>query len=63
MYARNENQLRDKIITEIRNSEVTDLEDPALVLIKQKFLKISNGVLGKPLLRKIIFSEYKFVEL
>lgn len=63
LYARNENQLRDKIITEIRNSEVTDLEDPALVLIKQKFLKISNGVLGKPLLRKIIFSEYKFVEL
>ncbi len=63
LYARNEKRLRDKIITEIRNSEVGELEEAGLGLIKRKLLTISNELLGKPLLRKIIFADYTFVEL
>jgi flagellar FliL protein len=63
LYARNEKRLRDQIIMEIRNCDVTDLEDAGLGLIKRRFLKISNSLLGKPLLREIIFTDYTFVEL
>ena len=63
LYARNEKRLRDQIIMEIRNCDVTDLEEAGLGLIKRRFLKISNALLGKPLLRKIIFTDYTFVEL
>jgi hypothetical protein len=62
LYARNEKRLRDKIITEIRNSEVGELEEAGLGLIKQRVLKISNDLLGKPLLRKVVFSTFTFVE-
>jgi hypothetical protein len=63
LYARNKERLREKVITEIRNSEVGDLEEAGLGLIKQRVLKISNDLLGKPLLREIIFTDYTFVEL
>lgn len=63
LYARNEKRLRDQIIMEIRNCDVAALEDAALGLIKRRFLKISNDLLGKPLLRKVIFTDYTFVEL
>lgn len=62
LYARNEKRLRARIITEIRNCEMTELEDAELGSIKRKLLDISKGVLGKPMLHQIIFTEFKFVE-
>ena len=56
-------RFRDQVIVEIRNCEVSDLEDPGLGLIKRRFLEKSNALLGKPLLRSIIFADYTFVEL
>lgn len=55
-------RLRDKIIFEVRNAEVTDITDPGLGLIKRRILEKSNAVLGKPLLRSIIVSDFAFVE-
>ena len=63
LYARNEKRFRDQVIVEIRTCEVSDLEDPGLGLIKRRFLETSNALLGKPLLRSVIFADYTFVEL
>ncbi|MHB0955765.1 MAG: hypothetical protein ACYC6N_02320 [Pirellulaceae bacterium] len=63
LYTRNEKRFRDQVIMEIRTCEVTDLEDPGLGLIKRRFLEKSNTLLGKPLLRSVIFADYTFVEL
>lgn len=63
LFARNEHRFRDQVIVEIRNCEVGDLEDAGLGLIKRRFLEKSNALLGKPLLRSVIFADYTFVEL
>jgi hypothetical protein len=63
LFARNEHRFRDQVIVEIRDCEIKDLESPGLGLIKRRFLEKSNALLGKPLLRSIIFADYTFVEL
>jgi flagellar FliL protein len=63
LFKRNEHRFRDQVIVEIRNSEISDLEDATLGLIKRRFLEKSNALFGKPLLRSIIFADYTFVEL
>ncbi len=62
LFATHKHRLRDQIIVEIRNSEITDLTDPGLGLIKRRILEKSNALLGKPILRSIVFSEFSFVE-
>ena len=62
LYKTNEHRLRDKIIFEIRNSQVTDLTDPGLGLIKRRILEKSNALFGKSLLRSIMVSDFSFVE-
>lgn len=57
-----QHRLRDKIIFEVRNAEITDITDPGLGLIKRRILEKSNAVLGKPLLRSVVFSDFAFVE-
>ncbi len=58
----NKHRLRDQVIYEIRNSDVNDLTDPGLGLIKRKILAKSNELLGKPLFKAIYFSEFSFIE-
>lgn len=57
-----QHRMRDQVIYEVRNSEIGDLTDPGLALIKRKILGKSNDLLGKPLLRTVVFSDYAFVE-
>ena len=63
LFQRNLNRFRNRVIEEIRNSEISDLEDAGLGLIKRRFLEKSNALLGKPLLRSVVFADYTFVEL
>lgn len=56
----NKNRLRDRIIFEIRNAEVADLSDPGLGLIKRRILERVNALLGRPLLRGVVFSDFSF---
>lgn len=63
LFARNERRFRDQVIVEIRNCDASDLEDPALGLIKRRILAKSNTLLGKSLVREVIFADYTFVEL
>ena len=62
LLAKNEHRLRDQVIFEIRNSRVEDLTDPGLALLKRKILAKSNELLGKPILRAVLFSDFSFIE-
>jgi len=62
LLAKNEHRLRDQVIYEIRNSRVEDLTDPGLALLKRKILAKSNELLGKPILRTVLFSDFSFIE-
>jgi flagellar FliL protein len=62
LLAKNEHRLRDQVIFEIRSSRVEDLTDPGLALLKRKILAKSNELLGKPILRTVLFSDFSFIE-
>lgn len=62
LVAKCQHRLRDQIIFEIRNSEVKNLTDPSLALLKRRILAKSNELLGKPLLHTIVFSDFAFIE-
>ncbi len=62
LYERHLKRFRDQILFEIRNSEVEDLADAALGLIKRRILETSNALFGKPLLRSVVFSQFSYVE-
>ena len=62
LFKRNEHRFRDNVLVEIRNSELPQLTDPGLGLIKRRILEKSNALFGKPLLRSVVFSEFSFVE-
>jgi hypothetical protein len=59
---KNQHRLRDHAIFEIRNSQIEDLTDPGLALLKRRILAKSNDLLGKPLLRSVVFSDFSFIE-
>lgn len=63
LLERNQHRLRDRIIFEIRNSDVADLTDPGLGLIKRRILAKSNELLGKPVLESVVFSEFSYSQL
>ena len=62
LYAKCEHRLRDQIIFEVRKSDVGELSDPGLALLKRKILAKSNELLGKSMLHTIVFSDFAFIE-
>ncbi len=58
----NRHRFRDQVIVTVRASEITDLTDAGLGLIKRKVLDKTNRSIGKPLLRSVIFSDFSFLE-
>ena len=63
LLGKNQHRLRDKIIFEIRNCELADLTDPGLGLIKRRILAKSNDLLGKPILKSVVFSEFSYTQM
>lgn len=63
LFEKNQHRLRDKIIFEIRNCDLSDLTDPGLGLIKRRILAKSNELLGKPILQSVVFSEFSYTHL
>lgn len=55
-------RLRDIVIFEIRNAQISDLADPGLGLIKRRILEKSNALFGKHLLHEIVFSDFSLFE-
>ncbi len=62
LHEKNQHRLRDQIIFEIRNAQLSDLTDPGLGLIKRRILAKSNDLLGHAILRNVVFSEFAFIE-
>lgn len=62
LFSTNQHRLRDQVLSEVRNSEISDLTDPGLGLIKRKILAKSNDLLGKPILKTVVFSDFAFIE-
>ena len=61
-WQESQHRLRDQVIVTLRSSELGDLTDAGLGLIKRRILEKTNRTLGKPYLRSIIFSEFSFIE-
>ncbi len=61
-FEHTQHRFRDQVIFEIRNSDINDLSDPGLGLIKRRILEKSNRLLGKSVLQGIVFSDFSFVE-
>jgi hypothetical protein len=55
-------RFREQIHFTVRSAEVTDLTDARLALIKRKTLERTNKILGKPLLRVVIFDDFSLIE-
>jgi hypothetical protein len=62
LFGRQQHRLRDQAIFEVRNCQVEDLTDPGLALLKRRILAKSNDLLGKPILRSVVFSDFSFIE-
>ncbi len=58
----NAHRFRDQVIITLRSSEITDLTDAGLGLIKRKILEKTNTMLGKRYLKAVIFSDFSFIE-
>jgi len=62
LFKQNKHRFRDQVIVIIRNAELADLADPGLGLIKRQILAKTNALLGEPLLKEVIFSDFAVVE-
>ena len=58
----NLHRFRDQVIVILRSSDLEDLTDAGLGLIKRKILEKTNPLLGKPYLQAVIFSDFSFIE-
>lgn len=61
-WEESQHRLRDQVIVTLRSSELGDLTDAGLGLIKRRILEKTNRILGKPYLRSVIFSDFSFIE-
>jgi flagellar FliL protein len=55
-------RFREQVIVIVRSAELTDLTDAGLGLIKRRILEKTNRMLGEPLLKSVIVSDYSFIE-
>jgi flagellar FliL protein len=62
LLKKNKHRFRDQVIVVIRNAQTSDLSDPALGLIKRQILAKTNSLLGEPLLKEVIFSDFAVVQ-
>jgi flagellar basal body-associated protein FliL len=58
----NLHRFRDQVIVTVRSAEIADLTDAGLSAIKRKILEKTNRLLGKSLLRSVIFSDFSSIE-
>lgn len=61
-FEKHKHRIRDQVIVTIRSAEMADFADPGLGLIKRQILAKSNALLGKRLLRSVMFSDFTFIE-
>ena len=62
LFNDSKHRIREQVIVTIRSSEITDLTDAGLGLIKRKLHDKINRTLGKTMLKSVIVSDFSFVE-
>ena len=62
LYLENQHRLREQVIVTLRSTEMTDLADAGLGLIKRKILETTNRILGKAVVKEVVFSDFSFIE-
>jgi flagellar FliL protein len=55
-------RIHDQVMVTIRSSELEDLTDAGLGLIKRKILAKTTATFGKPLLKSVLFHNFSFIE-
>jgi flagellar FliL protein len=55
-------RIHDQVMVIIRSSELEDLTDAGLGLIKRKILAKTTATFGKPLLKSVLFHNFSFIE-
>lgn len=58
-----QHRFREQVIVTLRGAQATDLSDAGLGLLKRTILEKTNALLGEPLLKTIVFSEFSFFEM
>jgi flagellar FliL protein len=58
----NHHRFREQVLVTLRSAEGSDLADAGLGLIKRQILEKTNTLLGKPLLRGVIVSDFSYME-
>jgi flagellar FliL protein len=58
-----QHRFREAVIVTLRGADVNDLSDAGLRLLKSTIFEKTNAMLGKPLLKMVIFSDFSFVEM
>lgn len=61
-FAKHEHRFRDQVLVIVRSSDVKDLTDPGLGLIKRRILETVNQTLDKPLVESVAFSDFSIIE-
>ncbi len=62
LFKKDQHRFRDQVIVIIRNATMADLADPSLGLIKRQILAKTNSLLGEPLLKEVVFSDFAVVQ-
>jgi flagellar FliL protein len=55
-------RFREQVFVTVRSAESSDLADAGLGLIKRQILEKTNALLGKPLIRAAIISDFSYME-
>ena len=58
----NQNRFREQVLVTVRSAEETDLAEAGLGLIKRQILEKTNTLLGKPLVRSVIITDFSHIE-
>lgn len=62
LYKERKGRFRDRMILEVRNATMDELEEKQLGLIRRRILATSNEILGEPILMAIGFNDYQLSE-
>lgn len=61
-FEAHKHRLREQVLLTARSSEIEDLTDAGLSLMKRRLLEKVNQALGEPVVKSIVISDFSFIE-
>lgn len=62
LFEKNQARFREQVNIIVRSAEMADLSDPSLGLIKRTILAKAKAILGQPLLKEVLITDYAWLE-